>query len=137
MKKLVWSDKFLFNNIKIDNQHKEIFELINEIIELEKLSPGSEKFTEVLSKLTIYGKSHFKDEEALMHNLAYPYFQEHFEEHQDYIYCVAMFNVNFKDKNHTHPEEVLSYVKNWWSNHIMKKDMDLKDFIDERKNNSV
>ncbi|MDF1548994.1 MAG: hemerythrin family protein [Bacteroidales bacterium] len=112
MEKLYWSDKLAFNNDKIDNQHKEIFELVNEMIETEKLFPKSEKFAEILSKLTDYGRYHFKTEEALMQSSTYPNFNEHFKEHQEYIYQVAMFNVNFKDGDYTEPAVVLTYVRN-------------------------
>ncbi|MGE0078571.1 MAG: bacteriohemerythrin [Bacteroidales bacterium] len=131
--RLKWSDDLLFHEGSIDRDHQKIFELINEIIELEVLHPRSIEFAVILSKLSDYGLKHFKKEEALMQKYNYPRYKEHREIHMDYIYHISMFNLNFKSANHAEPEEVILYVKDWWYNHILGMDKELGNFIKQQK----
>ncbi len=129
IKKLVWSEKLTLLDATIDNQHKNIFNLINDIIDTDQLYPKSDKFAKTLSQLSDYGLIHFQSEEELMKKLNYPKFAEHKTDHLNYIYKVSMFNLNFRDVNHTQPRIVLKFIRDWWFNHILDMDMDFSNFI--------
>lgn len=129
IKKLVWSEKLTLLDATIDNQHKNIFNLINEIIDTDQLYPKSDKFAKTLSQLSDYGLIHFQSEETLMKKLNYPKFTEHKMDHLNYIYKVSMFNLNFRDVNHTQPRIVLKFIRDWWFNHILDMDMDFSNFV--------
>lgn len=127
--KLIWTEDVSMYNAKLDEQHKYIFELVNQIIEIERLYPKSEQFAEILSKISDYGLQHFRMEESLMQELQYPKLDEHKKDHNRYLHSVAMFNINFKDVNHTDPASVLRFVRGWWHGHIMGRDLDFSRFI--------
>ena len=110
VEKLVWSEKLTLYNEEIDSQHKMIFNLVNEVIEVDRLHPKSDYFAMILSKLTDYGMEHFKEEEKLMQILNYPKYIEHRKEHLNYVYQVAMFNLNFKNVNYSEPIRVVEFV---------------------------
>jgi hemerythrin-like metal-binding protein len=128
---LVWTERLTMFNEKLDLQHKKLFNYINEIIEIEKLYPKSERFAEVLSNITDYGLEHFKTEERLMFDYGYPkqLFEKHRNEHKDYFYRVAMFNTNFREPKYTEPIVVINFLKDWWYKHIMQADMQFSAFI--------
>ena len=131
LSKLVWTKELSMFNKTLDNQHKTLFIYINEIIQLEELTPKSGLFAEVLSRISNYGLEHFKTEERLMIQMDYPkaIFARHKAEHKSYLYKVAMFNTNFLQAGYTEPDEVIDFLKVWWTNHIMFSDMHLSLFI--------
>jgi hemerythrin len=117
------------HNIKIDEEHTQIFDLVNLLIDTDELHPRSERFAHLLSELTDYGMKHFKHEECLMVEWKYPFLEEHRRDHFDYIYRIALFNTNFKSHDYTEPEVVLQFVTRWWYNHILIKDMQFARYI--------
>jgi len=129
---LEWTNSITLYNDKLDEQHKELFDLINQIITQERIEPMSEDFAIILSKISDYGLEHFKTEEKLMQDLNYPHLDKHRKEHREYIYHVALFNTNFKSKNYTEPAKVVKFVKGWWYWHIMMQDLHLASYIREK-----
>jgi hemerythrin len=129
IKKLVWSEKLTMFNAKLDTQHQTLYNYINDIISLEELYPKSEKFAEMLSRISDYGLEHFKEEERLMLDYGYPDYHLHKHEHKNYLFEVAMFNVNFNQPKHTEPLVVIEFLKSWWYKHIMRCDMRFSRFI--------
>jgi hemerythrin len=127
--KLEWLEEYNLFKSEIDDQHKKIFTLVNEIIDTERLYPKSEKFAIILSQLTDYGKEHFKIEEDIMIKCNFPGYEQHRKEHQDYILKVAMFNFNFNSANFTEPDIVLDFVSKWWYHHILYNDLHLAQFL--------
>lgn len=130
--KLVWSDNLTMYNRTVDQQHIKLFEMVNEILDHERLYPKSEQFAIILSNISDYGLEHFRTEEQYMREIGYPNVDEHAKEHRKYLFNVAMFNTNFKDVNHTDPKTVLRFVKGWWYSHIMISDMDVCKFISSK-----
>lgn len=131
VQKLVWSEELTLYNEEIDSQHRMIFNLVNEIVEADRLHPKSDYFAQVLSRLTDYGIVHFREEEKLMQLMNYPEYLQHKQSHLDYIYKIAMFNINFKNVECSDPEEVVEYVRQWWYNHVLGDDLNFGRFIKE------
>ncbi|KAB2869125.1 MAG: bacteriohemerythrin [Bacteroidales bacterium] len=129
VEKLVWTESLTLYNNSIDNQHKRLFDLVNEVIDTDQIYPRTEKFAQILSKLTDYGLEHFAHEEALMQKLNYPGLQEHKKDHLNYIYEVSMFNLNFREANCTDPKIVVKFMRDWWYKHILAMDMHFGKFI--------
>ena len=65
MKTIEWEKRLSVNNVKIDNQHKSLFELTNNLILNSEAEPNSKIVNETLYELLKYTESHFIDEEKL------------------------------------------------------------------------
>ena len=63
-----------------------------------------------------------------MLNLSYPNYEQHVGFHKDYIYKVAMFNVNLMSSTPPSPQVVLNFLYEWWNFHIMRKDVEYENF---------
>lgn len=131
LKILVWTDKLTMYNAKLDYQHQTLFKYINEIIEVEQITPRSKQFAEILSKITDYGLEHFKEEERLMLDFGFPHdlLQDHVQQHRDYTYQVAMFNTRFYLPNSSNPADVISFLRDWWYKHILRSDMRFSQYV--------
>ena len=66
-----------------------------------------------------------------MQELPYPKFIEHKALHKDYIYNVAMFNVNYLGENSTDAQDVIKFLRKWWINHILYTDKNYNHFKEQ------
>ncbi|MBN2617120.1 MAG: hemerythrin domain-containing protein [Spirochaetales bacterium] len=80
MKAFVWSKYFVTGITQIDDQHKKLVELVNELGEITVDGVSSSvNWNDILDRLINYTKYHFKDEEKLM--IEYKIAKRHFTEH--------------------------------------------------------
>ena len=129
--KMVLSDKLPIDNPEIDNEHKKLFEIYNELVDLIELKKSREDFARILTMMTDYSLKHFKKEEKYMSLLSYPKINEHIAYHRNYIYTVAMYNIDLLSENPPNPVEIIKFLKDWWLNHIIKVDSMYENFKKE------
>lgn len=125
-----WREELSVNEGRIDDQHKEIFRIINDFVFEKERDTKSVGLAEVLSKLTDYSLIHFREEERYMAERGFPGIKEHKRAHNYYIKKVALFNLNYSNLTPTDPEEVCEFLVKWWINHILEMDLDYKRFVE-------
>ena len=127
--KLIWNSSYSVGNINIDDEHMQMLQIYNELIDLAGNGENNRKvFASILSKLTDFSLYHFKNEEKFMFNMKYPDFEEHKKMHKEYIIKVALYNTNLLSHNPPNPSEIIEFVKNWLDNHIFKEDIKYVNF---------
>ena len=62
-KKLEWEEKYSVGVVEIDNQHKRMFEIINELFEAINNKIIEEKLDKIIAKVVDYKDFHFTTEE--------------------------------------------------------------------------
>jgi hemerythrin-like metal-binding protein len=122
MARIEWQDCYSVNNERIDQQHKRIVAMINQLG--EAMENGSERpaLIKILSDLAGYTKTHFKDEECLMEEHAYPDLVEHRQRHVDLNRRLADFYRNFYTGSRPHPDEIMAFLQSWLFDHILEQD---------------
>ena len=128
--KVIWTQEFSVGDDELDRDHKKLLQIFNKLTE-NGLSQKGEDFAAILSELTDYSLLHFKREEKYMQDLSYPKFEEHKVYHKDFIYKVAMFNVNYLGENSTDAQDVIKFLRKWWINHILYTDKDYNHFKEQ------
>lgn len=123
-----WKDEFSIGNADIDEDHKEIVEIFNEMIVLSVHGKNRDECARLLTKMTNYALSHFKKEENYMQRFSYPKIENHRRQHMEYIYKVSMFNLVFFGSEEFEPYEILKFLRDWWTNHIQKTDRDYENY---------
>ena len=68
-----WSKELSVRNDAIDEQHKKLFEIAGRAYELTNKKATKEEIITILRELLNYTKEHFKDEEAYMESIYYPW----------------------------------------------------------------
>lgn len=131
--KMNWDDQLKIGNQMIDDDHGKILKIYNNLVDISQGIGYFDEFARVLSDMTIYALQHFEKEEAYMKQFNYPKLEQHIEIHRNYIYKVAMFNVNYRVA--TEVDEVLEFIKNWWFGHIQGADMEYEKYRLENHNN--
>ena len=79
-----WSEKFMLGITEIDEQHKQIVDLINNLSELKTKDRNNEDLEGVVNGLISYTKTHWSFEERLLKQHEYPEFASHVS---SVIYC--------------------------------------------------
>jgi hemerythrin len=132
MEKIVWDKGFSVGVKDIDAQHKQIIKMLNKLLEMKDLKVDSETISDALTKMTEYARKHFEKEEKYMLEYDYPYFSEHKEEHKEFRKKTVAYCMDAMAYKTTVPVEILTYLKYWWANHILKTDMKYKSFFNEK-----
>ncbi|MDF1518158.1 MAG: hemerythrin family protein [Lutibacter sp.] len=134
---MVWTQELSIGNEDVDYDHNKLLDIFNDLVELIEYNKGRQEFAKILTRMTDYSLSHFKKEDEYMRKMAYPLLNEHKNYHRDYIYKVAMFNVDLLNINSPDPKEIISFLEKWWTNHILTHDDKFEKFIKEVESSST
>lgn len=85
-----WTEELATGVPIIDDQHKELFKRINDLLEACSRGRGKEEIARVMQFLEDYVITHFSEEEQRMQQSKYPGFVSHKAQHEE-------FKRNFED----------------------------------------
>ena len=132
-----WSKELETGNAEVDNQHARYFEFVNDLLATatNAVSTNSE-LVEKLDFLIRYAMEHFSTEQNIMKKEGYPDYQEHFEEHMNFLKNVGSLRNQISDDGHNDRlmREVRFFTLDWFVKHIQSSDMEVVEFL---KQNSV
>ncbi|MDR2560046.1 MAG: hemerythrin family protein [Oscillospiraceae bacterium] len=121
---------------KIDEQHMELVNRINNVTSMGMKSLSKEETQKTLNLLGEYIIKHFNDEEALQKASGYPKFESHKKLHQQYIFEFQKLKNEF-NTNGVSPAFTLSLsnsIIGWIVRHIKTVDVEFgKYFIEHSK----
>ena len=82
--RIVFDEELYTGNELIDNEHKELIDRVNKLV--ESCENGKEKVTAVktLDFLMDYTEFHFSDEEKLQQEVGYDKLEQHKGQHEDF-----------------------------------------------------
>jgi len=127
---LKWDQNISLNNDFIDNQHKELFKIVNKLVANCNVNYDYKIIQNIIYELFEYTNNHFKEEERLLEERNYPHLEIHITEHAGFIKKLNDINVKLnKSKDKKTAKELLVFVKNWLLEHTSKYDLDYKNYI--------
>ena len=132
IEKIEWNPSFSVGVAFLDEQHRVITGVINELAEHAQVAVGSEVISEVLDRLTHFASIHFKAEEALLAEHDYPDLEAQKSEHLAYRLKIATLCQETVLHKNTVPEDLIRFLRNWWVDHILDSDMKYRSFFAER-----
>ncbi len=119
---ITWGPRLETSIKVIDEQHRGLIDLINELHDAMTEGRGTEVMAATFGELLKYTQLHFGDEEGLMKEHGYEDFDEHCHEHGIFIDQMSMYRESFEDGSKTVDESVLEYLRNWLITHITGTD---------------
>ncbi|MHC4222495.1 MAG: bacteriohemerythrin [Planctomycetota bacterium] len=132
MEKIEWDPSFSVGVKLLDTQHKQIIEMVNRLISDADTTVRSETVSELLTRLTKYANEHFQTEERLLREHGYPDLARHEERHKAFRKQVVDLCQDAMAHVDSVPEELLRFLKDWWTEHILKSDLECRSFFEER-----
>ena len=133
-----WNDRLATGISTIDNQHKELFIRINNLVTAIKEGRCKSEIDGVLKFLDDYARIHFSEEEKHMQETSYAGYQEQRQEHAKYLAALR----ELKDQAAQPRIQGASYdlsattnqvVVDWIVEHIIKVDMKFAAFLKSKK----
>jgi len=92
-----WEDSYSVGVEEIDQQHKQLFDIVNDLIRANKLNKGKKEIGRVLNFLADYTVKHFEDEEKLQQNSGYPDYEAHKRLHEQFVDDALNFKNRFEN----------------------------------------
>jgi hemerythrin len=121
-----WSERFSVPIPRLDQQHRQIFALLNQLRELN--APESDQAAAAtLEKLVQYAGDHLRLEEIVLHVRGYPGYSEHKAEHDEYRAQIARYQASPR-QNHQ-GVRLANFLSLWWRHHIMTSDQKYAAFF--------
>lgn len=110
----------------IDNEHKRLFEIANEVYELlmnEFIPDKYDYIMEVVNELKDYARYHFEHEESYMSSIKYKRLLSHNVEHDGFIERINEYDPDEIDENQKEVLlELLDFLTSWLVDHILMQD---------------
>lgn len=139
-----WEKSFETNVGKVDEQHKYLIQLINDLNDqvLAQLDfDNYDRIIEILTALKNYTMEHFEHEEFLMKDhmeqlqgeelaIFWDYFKEHRQAHRQFV--VKIEELMSKDVDALQAEisvDLINYLVDWLKNHILRIDLQLPRYL--------
>jgi hemerythrin-like metal-binding protein len=127
-----WTEVYSVKVQVLDDQHKRLFSLANELHEFMSMGKSREVIIPILNELMAYTREHFAAEEVLMAAFAYPGLVNHRMEHEkltkrvrDYIRDVQAGDMDLSI-------ELMDFLQNWLSHHVLETDKKYSQFMVDR-----
>lgn len=117
-----WADDFSVGIQEIDEQHKVLVGLLNELHAAIVGHRGSAECRRILDRLVEYTRVHFAVEESLMRILGYPDYENHKHEHEKLAVQVADLLQKLDTGKAAISFELLHFLKVWLTKHICESD---------------
>lgn len=117
-----WNDSYSVHVHEMDNQHKRLFELINQLHDAMLAGKGNETMDSILRGLKEYTITHFSAEEKYMEQFKYIGLVEQKREHASFIKKIEEYEKQLKDRKLGLSIDVMNYLKDWLIHHIQSVD---------------
>lgn len=125
---MAWNDKLSVGVAKIDEDHKRLVCLINELYDGIIAGRSDELLGGILDELVAYTQYHFAREEKYCEKIRYISTDAHKKEHHSMILWVTDVQNRYRNQTLVAPSlEVMNYLKDWLFDHIIRSDKDLGD----------
>lgn len=130
-----FTDKYLTGITFIDTEHAKLFELIrdvNDVIHNDTLHDKYDEIMRLLAGLRNYTEEHFHDEEEYMESIGYPGLDAQRRAHSAFVEKLVGINLSeldfIDDNQDAYLSELINYLLDWLSNHILKSDLQIAAF---------
>lgn len=131
MEKIIWNDSFSVGVQELDTQHQVLIGLINQLIESQGAPVQSETISDILSRMLEYTEFHFDAEEKYMAEYGYPEYEAHRVQHLQFIRKTAQLAMDTITQKKSVPQDLLVYLRDWLTGHILNSDMQYKSFFNQ------
>jgi len=117
-----WNSELATDITKIDEQHKKLISIVNELHDALGKGKSKEVIGKLLNELAAYTDYHFKTEERAFDKYGYENADIHKKSHNDLIKQLSDLIRKYETGSLAVGAETLNFLINWVKNHIMKED---------------
>jgi hemerythrin-like metal-binding protein len=119
-----WVEEYSVGNSDIDEQHKELFSMINDFFKQDSKA----KAIMLFQNLSAYIDLHFATEEDLLRQINYPDTEEHIKKHDELRAKFHLLQDKLDDYHTDVHHKIAMFLYNWLAQHILKSDMEYRSY---------
>ena len=127
-----WSDAFRVGVKELDDQHRLLFSLVNDLSEIIGKTGKIEGHDEQKKELLAFARVHFQSEEALMEAHDYPRRDVQRKEHGDLLARLERFAGEGERRARPRAQTSVDYLKDWLIRHVLLEDLKYRDFFEQK-----
>ena len=131
-----WSSGLETGNAAIDNQHRELFDVLNALYQARKSGKGQQEVKKTMEFMVAYTSEHFADEEQLQEKYNYPEYHAHKGIHDEFKRMVQKLAEGLPEDDALTDEfiaKVYAFVGEWLLNHIGGDDFKMAAYVRSRE----
>ena len=129
-----WTQSMSVGVALLDSDHQALIELINRLhehLEAEEADKDAAALDEIFDRLVAYIDYHFAREEKVMEACEYPLLDSHRDEHLDFTQQIRYVRDRYvKSGDAEIGQELLDFLKNWLTHHILIQDMEYRTYVE-------
>lgn len=126
-----WDDKFSVNVKEIDDQHKGLFKIINDLNDAVSEDKAADIIEVTVHKMIEYAQVHFATEEKYMAKFNFSGYPEHKMEHNKFSLKALELNERLKAGVYVLSSEIMRFLKDWLTDHILTTDKKFGPYFNE------
>lgn len=126
---VVWRKEYKVGVPLIDQDHQNLFELINAFHDSFEQRRTQQELLQVLNNLVTYAEEHFQREEFTMAAHGYPLLEEHQQLHEQLYDRIYVLNERLQNDPRPAEEETIVFLKDWLTDHILQHDFAFAEFV--------
>lgn len=120
-----WDEKLSVGIDVIDEHHRYLFDLINDLHEVVAQKRGAREVARLVKALDVYAKIHFRAEEQMMMHYHYRGTDRQLDQHHAFEEKIREFYEELHANPYVAQFDVLAYLRNWLIDHIRVEDIQL------------
>ncbi len=124
-----WSSELSVGINSIDQQHKRLVDLINQLNDAMKQKLSKSTLLHTINELKQYTVEHFAKEEVLFKKYSYPETESHQRIHAIFVDKVKKFEEDVSAGRVTVSMSIMTFLKDWLIKHIMGTDKKYAPFL--------
>src|ERR1039458_6546454 len=130
---MTWTDKLSVGVGVIDEDHKKLVGMVNELYDAMQAGQGRDSLGRILNGLVQYTKFHFAREEKFFAQTGYPAAVPHKQEHDALTRQVLDVQQKYAaGATPTLSLDVMQFLKNWLVNHIQGSDQKYRPHLNAK-----
>lgn len=127
-----WNSTFETNIKKIDQQHRGLVQILNELHDSMLRGDSDSTMGKLLEKLVNYTVVHFKTEEEFFDKYEFPDTSKHKAEHNDLAGKASKLLDDHKAGKTVVSADLMYFLKDWLKNHILGSDKKYGPFLNAK-----
>jgi len=117
--RLIWAEEYSVGVEELDNQHKRMFTVINELLDAIDTNTTAEHLGNIIDSLIKYKIFHFSTEERYFKEYNYDGAGEHMAKHKEFNDKLTVMKEKFPEYNTEFALELADFLEGWLIDHLM------------------
>ena len=122
MSVIEWRSEYEVGVRKIDKQHRQIVDTLNELYDMQEADKRPKQLQRVFGRLNDYIRQHFASEEAYIDEHGCAGAEEQAHEHEHFIDTVCTYQRDFLKNKPLAVINLFNFVWDWFAHHIVVVD---------------